>query len=52
MPLDLFRSFSLKDRSFFLLVALPARYEKLSRYDLFLLVANIAAGDDAISLQS
>jgi len=34
-------SFSLKDFSFFLVVALPALYEKLSRYDLDLLVENM-----------
>jgi len=41
-------SFSLKDFSFFLLVALPALYEKLSRCDLDLLVENIVMGPDAV----
>ena len=36
--LDWLRSFSLNDLSFFLLVCLPARYEKLSLYDLFVLL--------------
>lgn len=41
--LDWLRSFSLNDLSFFLLVCFPARYEKLSLYDLFvLLVVNIS----------
>ena len=43
MVFDRLNSFSLNERSFFLLVALLALYEKLSRYDLFLLVTNIAA---------
>lgn len=41
--LDWLESFSLNDLSFFLLVCLPARYPKLSLYDLFvLLVVNIS----------
>jgi hypothetical protein len=35
-------AYSLKDFCF-LLVAFPARYEKLSRYDLFLLLWNIVS---------
>ena len=34
-------AYSLKDFSFFLLCALPARCEKLSRYDLFFVEVNI-----------
>lgn len=41
--LDWLSSLSLNDRSCFLLVCFPARYEKLSLYDLFvLLVVNIS----------
>jgi hypothetical protein len=36
----------LNEPPFFLLVALPARYEKLSLYDLFLLVVNMVAAVD------
>ena len=42
MRLGWTKSFSRKDRSFFLLVDLPARYVKLSRYERFLLVENIS----------
>lgn len=49
--LDRLNSFSLNDLSFFLLVALPALYEKLSRYDLFLVVMNISADEISISVK-
>jgi len=34
-------AYSLKDLCFLLVVLFPARYEKLSRYDLFLLLVNM-----------
>ena len=49
--LDRFNSFSLKDLSFFLLVVLPALYEKLSLYNLLLLVLNILANERSISVE-
>ena len=36
-------AYSLNDLCFLVLVALPALWEKLSRYDLFLLLENIVA---------
>ena len=50
--LDSLRPFSRNDPPFFLLVALLARYPKLSLYDLFLLVVNILTVDRSTILMT